>query len=124
MDRVTFASIPALLAITVPREDYDFWEKQFDKWGIALVSLLFFVSLAIVSWRREVARERRQIKREDEQQKERQEILTRMADSNDKLVILQTSSQYETRRQSDSNEALLKSIKDITLKMNCPIAKQ
>lgn len=123
MDRVTLAALPTILALTVPREDYAFWEKQFDKWGIALVSLMFFVSLAVVSWKRERNRERRQIKREDEQQKERQEILTRMADSNDKLVVLQTSSQYETRRQSDSNEALLRSIQAITLKMNCPIVK-
>lgn len=124
------AILPALLALTVPREDYDFWEKQFDKWGIALVSLLFFVALAWVSYKKDKSREARQNKKDDERearqalrddnnQTERTAILTRMADANDKMIELQTSSKNEIKRSREESQALNQTISQMSLKMKC-----
>ncbi len=117
---VPLSLIPALLGVAIPREDYDFWAKQFDRWGIALVSLLFFVVLAIVSWKRERAREKRQNAREDLQQTERADLLTKMVKSNEALVKLQIRSRYEMKKQTQSNEDMGRSIKELVRKVNCP----
>lgn len=127
-------------ALSVPREDYDFWEKQADKWGIALVSLVFFTVLAYISWKaqqkreealcnaaialqkKEDDREARAIIREDASQAERVGLLKENNGFQLKLVEMNGVQTQAIKDQTRANENLARSMKDMIRKVNCPKA--
>lgn len=127
-------------ALSVPREDYDFWEKQADKWGIAFVSLVFFTVLAYISWKaqqkrekalctaaialqkKEDDREERAILREDSAQAERVGLLKENNGFQLKLVEMNCVQTQAIKDQTRANENLARSVKAMIRKVNCPKA--
>lgn len=138
MTKIIPLAAPVFLALSVPREDYDFWSKQADKWGIALVSLVFFAALAVISWKAQQKRERalslaalalqkkedereaRAILREDTAQAERVGLLKENNGFQMKLIEMNGTQTQAIKDQTRASEDLARSMKDMIRKVNCP----